>query len=200
MTPKPQTQRNGKRQVEVQVTPDTVTTGRLAFVTEEPTVWSVWSLATHTRTLTVSQDTTKTRSRPPGTWKGITTPNSKEKGEDHPDHSFPWAVMRRTWRGVTEPTPEEKEPIIQTIHFQPHHQVNNQSMKCTWPPLAETPGERRKSLHAGVHPTCLTIQRDNHKGPCPKEWMALWPVDHAAPVDTSKSPRTAPTGRLGSVT
>ena len=26
---------------------------------------------------------------------------------------------------------DEKEPIIQTIHFQPHHQVNNQSMKCT---------------------------------------------------------------------
>ena len=24
------------------------------------------------------------------------------------------------------------------------------------------------------------------------EWMALWPVDHAAHVDTSKSPRTAP--------
>ena len=31
----------------------------------------------------------------------------KKKGEDHPDHSFPWAVMRRTWKGVTEPTPEE---------------------------------------------------------------------------------------------
>ena len=30
-----------------------------------------------------------------------------------------------------------------------------------------------------------------------KEWMALWPVDHAAHVDTSKSPRTAPTCRLG---
>ena len=27
--------------------------------------------------------------------------------------------------------PEEKEPIIQTIHFQTHHQVNNKSMKCT---------------------------------------------------------------------
>ena len=33
-----------------------------------------------------------------------------------------------------------------------------------------------------------------------KEWMALWPVDHAAQVDTSESPRTAPTCRLGSVT
>ena len=33
-----------------------------------------------------------------------------------------------------------------------------------------------------------------------KEWMALWPVDHAAHVDTSKSPRTAPTCRLADVT
>ena len=40
-------------------------------------------------------------------------------------------------------------------------------------------------------------------GPLPrvtKGWMALWPVDHAALVDTSESPRTAPTSRLGSVT
>ena len=53
--PNPHTTTVKEEVTEVQVTPDTVTT--LAFITEEPTVWSVWSLATHERTLTVSQDT-----------------------------------------------------------------------------------------------------------------------------------------------
>ena len=57
--------------------------------------------------------------------------------------------------------------------------------------------------HAGVHRTCLTItesfiEEKDFSLQVIKEWMALWPVDHAASVDTSKSPRTAPTDRLGS--
>ena len=39
----------------------------------------MWSLASLTRTLTVDQDTTKTRSRPPGTWKRINPRKRKVK-------------------------------------------------------------------------------------------------------------------------
>ena len=48
----------------------------------------------------------------------------------------------------------------------------------------------------------LTLKYTNPpevSGPLPgvtKKWMALWPVDHPALVDTSTSPRTAPTSRL----
>ena len=52
--------------------------------------------------------------------------------------------------------------------------------------------------HAGVHRTCLTItesiiEEKDSSLQVTKEWMALWPVDHTASVDTSNSRRTTPT-------
>ena len=60
------------------------------------------------------------------------------------------------------------------------------------------------SPHSGVHPTCLTIPKRTHiegwdPPPSHKEWMAV-ACRPPAQVDTSESPRTAPTCRLGSVT
>ena len=99
----------------------------------------------------------------PGSWGGLPAPNRrrvlKEQARDRKmDTLNPFIHIGSQVGGV-------------------HRLVLNHSFPTT--SIKEvhlTPGERWKSLHAGIHPTYLTIQRNNHKGPFPKEWMALWPV------------------------
>ena len=57
------------------------------------------------------------------------------------------------------------------------------------------------SDHPKELPQPLSSRKKRWKGPLlqvTKEWMALWPVDHAAPV--VQVTKDMPTGRLGSVT
>ena len=115
-------------------------------------------------------------------------------------HSFP-PNPRWTWDHQRKKPPPSQQPT--------------KGMNPT--PLSKNTDRtgRSECSYAGVHPTCLTIQRSyplTWKYTDPPEvkwtpiprvtrgWMALWPVDHAALVDTSESPRTAPTSRLGSKT
>ena len=152
------------------------------------------SIATHTRTLTVSQDTNNGSEV-----EAVVTSN---RGELSPvTHSFP--PSHQGGRGTTiERQPPPGQQPTKEVYLTPLC-MNNSGTDGS--PNTVSP-------HSGVHPTCLSIHRSHSttfKSPrrgdgtptrVTKEWMALWPVDHAAQVDTSKSPRTAPTCRLGSVT
>ena len=138
----------------VQVTPDTVTT--LAFITEEPTVWSVWSLATHTRTLTVSQDTIKGRK---------SSPKDVGRGGGYYTHPYdPFISLGGEgdveWTFLTCRT---SKPFIS-----PNSKDNDQPRKVNLTPLSmNNSGTLRKENsvcpHAGVHRTCLTINGIEHR-------------------------------------
>ena len=86
-------------------------------------------------------------------------------------------------------------------HKKHHHQVSDPtplSMNNSGTPE----GELRVSTHRGSpnlpdHHGVKDAKVQDTSLQVTKEWMALWLVDHAAHVDTSKSPRTAPTCRLG---
>ena len=138
----------------VQVTPDTVTT--LAFITEEPTVWSVRSLATHTRTLTVSQDTIKGRK---------SSPKDVGRGGGYYTHPYdPFISLGGEgdveWTFLTCRT---SKPFIS-----PNSTDNDQPRKVNLTPLCmNNSGTLRKENsvcpHAGVHRTCLTINGIDHR-------------------------------------
>ena len=144
----------------------------------------MWSLATHTRTLTVSQDTIKGRKSSP---KDV----GRGGGCQHPSQQPIHFLRRRRRRGMD---------ITSKPFISPNSNDNDQPRKVNLTPLSmNNSGTLRKENsvcpHAGVHRTCLTItesiiEENDSSLQVTKEWMALWPVDHAASVDTSKSPRT----------
>ena len=145
------------------------------------------SIATLTRTLTVSQDASNGSEV-----EAVVTSNRGGLGPV--THSFP--PSHQGGRGTTiERQPLPCQQPTKEVYLTPLCMNNSGTNRS---PNSVSP-------HSGVHPTCLTIPKRTHiEGGIhlrvTKEWMALWPVDHAAQVDTSESPRTAPTCRLGSVT
>ena len=127
---------------EVQVTPDTVTT--LTFVTEEPTVWSVRSIATLTRTLTVSQDTNNGSEV-----EAVVTFNRGGLGPV--THSFP--PSHQGGRGTTiERRPLPGQQPTKEVYLTPLCMNNSGTNRS---PNSVSP-------HSGVHPTRLTIPKRTH--------------------------------------